>query len=113
MDIDTLRRDAEEPMIARPEDLPGVAADLADAFTDDVMLNWFFRTDAKKAEDLKNDEGVVMVQSRAAISAERRSRSRHAFWRLVPHSSMNGVRSLWRRVEGCIFDNIPFPGFLR
>ena len=50
MDIDTLRRDAETPMVAGPDELMAVAADLADAFTDDIMLNWFFRTDAKKAE---------------------------------------------------------------
>ena len=50
MDIDTLRRDAETPMIAGPDELMGVAADLADAFWDDVMMNWFFRTDARKPE---------------------------------------------------------------
>jgi len=50
MDIDTLRRDSETPMIAGPDNLAGVATDLADAFTDDIMFNWFFRTDAKKAE---------------------------------------------------------------
>jgi ribosomal protein S18 acetylase RimI-like enzyme len=50
MDIDTLRRDAEAPMIAGPDELRGVAADLADAFTDDVMFNWFMRTDARRDE---------------------------------------------------------------
>src|SRR5258708_15076894 len=50
MDIDTLRRDAEAPMIAGADTLAGVATDLADAFTNDIMLNWFFRTDARKAE---------------------------------------------------------------
>jgi len=41
MDIDTLRRDAEAPMIAGADNLAGVATDLADAFTNDIMLNWF------------------------------------------------------------------------
>jgi ribosomal protein S18 acetylase RimI-like enzyme len=50
MDIDTLRRDAEAPMIAGPDELAGVAADLADAFIDDIMFNWFFRADARRDE---------------------------------------------------------------
>lgn len=50
MDIDTMRRDAEAPVLAGPDDLPSVAADLADAFTDDVMFNWFFRADSRRDE---------------------------------------------------------------
>lgn len=48
MDIETMRRDAEAPVVAGPGELAAVAADLADAFTDDVMMDWFFRTDAKR-----------------------------------------------------------------
>ncbi len=50
MDIDAMRRGAEAPVIAGPGDLTAVAADLADAFTDDVMFDWFFRADAKRPE---------------------------------------------------------------
>ena len=50
MDIDAMRLGAEAPMIAGPGDLAGVAADLADAFTDDVMFDWFFRADGKRPE---------------------------------------------------------------
>jgi ribosomal protein S18 acetylase RimI-like enzyme len=50
MDIETMRRGAEAPMIAGAGDLDAVAADLADAFEGDVMMNWFFRTDPKRVE---------------------------------------------------------------
>jgi ribosomal protein S18 acetylase RimI-like enzyme len=50
MDIEELRRDAEAPVVAGADQLRDVASDLADAFTDDVMFNWFFRTDAQRDE---------------------------------------------------------------
>ena len=49
MDIETIRRAAESPSLAGPADLEGVAADLADAFTDDPAFDWFLRDDAKRA----------------------------------------------------------------
>ena len=48
MDIETLRRGAEAPAQATAADLPAVAADLADAFADDVMFDWFMRADDKR-----------------------------------------------------------------
>jgi ribosomal protein S18 acetylase RimI-like enzyme len=48
MDIDALRRGAEAPVRATASDLPGVAADLADAFADDVMFDWFMRADNRR-----------------------------------------------------------------
>jgi ribosomal protein S18 acetylase RimI-like enzyme len=48
MDIDSLRRGAETPVLATAADLPTVAADLADAFADDVMFDWFMRTDDRR-----------------------------------------------------------------
>lgn len=48
MDIEAMRRGAEAPVVAGVADLPAVAADLADAFTDDVMFDWFLRADAKR-----------------------------------------------------------------
>jgi ribosomal protein S18 acetylase RimI-like enzyme len=50
MDIEAIRRGAETPVVAGPGDLDAVAADLADAFTDDVMFNWFLRDDARRPE---------------------------------------------------------------
>ncbi|HEY5289963.1 MAG TPA: GNAT family N-acetyltransferase [Caulobacteraceae bacterium] len=50
MDVETMRRDAETPALAGPADLDSVAADLADAFTDDVAFDWFLRDDAHRAE---------------------------------------------------------------
>lgn len=50
MDIEEIRRQAETPSIAGAADLEAVAADLADAFTDDVAFDWFLRDDAKRAE---------------------------------------------------------------
>ena len=50
MDIEQLRRDAEAPVIADADDLRLVAGDLADAFTDDIMFNWFFRKDSRRDE---------------------------------------------------------------
>jgi ribosomal protein S18 acetylase RimI-like enzyme len=50
VDIQTLRRDAETPVLAISADLPDVAADLSDAFADDVMFDWFLRADARRDE---------------------------------------------------------------
>jgi ribosomal protein S18 acetylase RimI-like enzyme len=49
MDIDTIRREAEAPSLAGAADVEGVAADLADAFTDDPAFDWFLRADDKRA----------------------------------------------------------------
>ena len=48
MDIDQLRRDAEAPVVAGPGDIAAVAADLADAFRDDDMFDWFMRPDSRR-----------------------------------------------------------------
>ena len=50
MDIDALRRGAEAPVQASAADVPGVVDDLAAAFANDVMLDWFFRPDARRGE---------------------------------------------------------------
>jgi ribosomal protein S18 acetylase RimI-like enzyme len=48
MDVETLRREAEAPVVAGPGDVDAVAADLSDAFADDVMFDWFMRTDSRR-----------------------------------------------------------------
>lgn len=48
MDVETLRREAETPVLAGPGDVDAVAADLSDAFADDVMFDWFLRQDSRK-----------------------------------------------------------------
>jgi ribosomal protein S18 acetylase RimI-like enzyme len=48
MDIETMRREAEAPSLARAADLDSVTSDLADAFTDDPAFDWFLRNDAKR-----------------------------------------------------------------
>jgi ribosomal protein S18 acetylase RimI-like enzyme len=50
MDIDALRRGAEAPVEATAADVGGVAEDLAAAFADDVMFDWFFRADRRRDE---------------------------------------------------------------
>jgi ribosomal protein S18 acetylase RimI-like enzyme len=45
MDVEALRRGAEAPVLAARNDLGGVAADLSDAFAEDVMFDWFLRPD--------------------------------------------------------------------
>src|SRR5277367_3958553 len=48
MDIDALRRGAEAPVQSGEADLAAVAADLSDAFADDVMFDWFMRADDRR-----------------------------------------------------------------
>ncbi len=48
MDIDALRRSAENPVQATRADIAGVAADLDAAFSDDVMFDWFLRDDWRR-----------------------------------------------------------------
>ncbi|MGH6985362.1 MAG: GNAT family N-acetyltransferase [Caulobacteraceae bacterium] len=49
VDIENMRREAETPSLATERDLEGVAADLSAAFSDDVLLDWFLRTDGRRA----------------------------------------------------------------
>ncbi|MHB8528188.1 MAG: hypothetical protein ACYC8V_01590, partial [Caulobacteraceae bacterium] len=49
LDIETMRREAETPVQAGATDLDCVAADLSDAFSEDVMFDWFLRPDAGRA----------------------------------------------------------------
>ncbi len=48
MDIEQMRRDAERPVRALPADMSDVAADLAAAFADDPLFDWFSRADARR-----------------------------------------------------------------
>lgn len=48
MDIQALKRGAESPVQATRADLAGVAADLSDAFADDVLFDWFMRPDSRR-----------------------------------------------------------------
>ena len=48
MDIQALRLGAESPVQAARGDLDDVAADLSDAFADDVMFDWFLRADDRR-----------------------------------------------------------------
>jgi ribosomal protein S18 acetylase RimI-like enzyme len=50
MDIEIMRREAETPVQATAADLPGVIDDLAAAFSEDVLFDWFFRPDARRDE---------------------------------------------------------------
>ena len=48
MDIEQMRRDAEAPVKADAASAESVARDLAAAFVDDPLFDWFMRTDAKR-----------------------------------------------------------------
>jgi ribosomal protein S18 acetylase RimI-like enzyme len=48
VDIQALRLGAERPVQATWADLADVAADLSDAFADDVMFDWFLRPDTRR-----------------------------------------------------------------
>jgi len=62
MDIDALRRGAEAPAQATRADLAGVAADLSDAFSDDMMFDWFLRTDGRRDEARLRFFNLVITQ---------------------------------------------------
>jgi ribosomal protein S18 acetylase RimI-like enzyme len=76
MDIEALRRGAETPSQAARGDLPGVAADLSDAFADDVLFDWWMRPDG------------------------RREAARLAFFRLIVTHMAFGVGSIERPATG-------------
>jgi ribosomal protein S18 acetylase RimI-like enzyme len=48
MDIDTLRREAEAPVTATAAQIEQSARDLAAAFVDDPLFDWFMRADARR-----------------------------------------------------------------
>lgn len=59
-DLSRLRRAAEAPVRAGAADLSAVANDLALAFADDPMFDWFLRTDAARAPALRRFFDVVL-----------------------------------------------------
>ena len=59
-DLSALRRAAEAPVRAGSADLPQVADDLARAFSDDPMFDWFMRPDAKRGPALRRFFDVVL-----------------------------------------------------
>jgi len=72
MDIEALRRGAETPSLAGEADLAAVAADLSDAFADDVMFDWFLRTDGRRdAARLKFFDFIIRNMAFRAGSIER------------------------------------------
>jgi ribosomal protein S18 acetylase RimI-like enzyme len=48
MDADTVRREAEAPVVGLPADLDEIVQTLSDAFAVDPHLDWFVRADAKR-----------------------------------------------------------------
>jgi ribosomal protein S18 acetylase RimI-like enzyme len=48
MDIEALRREAQTPVTATRAQVEGAARDLAAAFVDDPLFNWFMRSDARR-----------------------------------------------------------------
>ena len=48
MDIEALRREAQAPVTATRAQIDGTALDLAAAFVDDPLFNWFMRRDARR-----------------------------------------------------------------
>ena len=48
MDLDAVRRGAEAPVLADARTASSAAADLAAAFVDYPIFNWFMRTDGKR-----------------------------------------------------------------
>lgn len=49
-DVESMRRQAETPVLAGAGDLAGVARDLADAFALDPIFDWFVRADGARAK---------------------------------------------------------------
>lgn len=67
-----LKRGAENPVQATLGDLPAVAAELSDAFADDVMFDWFLRTgDRRDAARLKVFEFILRHVAFGAGRVER------------------------------------------
>ena len=71
MDIDAMRRCAEAPATAAPRDLAGVATDLADAYSDDVMFDWFLGTDGRRSAALGRFFALIVAHGRARWRPDR------------------------------------------
>ena len=69
MDIEAMRRGAETPVEAGEADLPGVCGDLSAAFADDVMFDWFMRSDARR--DLARARFFRLLITRMAFGVGR------------------------------------------
>ena len=72
MDIDTLRKAAETPVTAGPDDLDEVAQTLSDAFAVDPHVTWFMRQDAgRDAARLAFFRQVIVREAAGAARIDR------------------------------------------
>jgi ribosomal protein S18 acetylase RimI-like enzyme len=62
MDPETLRRDAESPATAGRSDVAGAAGDLAAAFVDDPLFDWFMRSDAGRQAARERFFRVILTE---------------------------------------------------
>jgi len=62
MDVEALRRDAENPTTAARAEIGDAASDLAAAFVDDPLFDWFMRADARRQAARERFFRVVLTE---------------------------------------------------
>jgi ribosomal protein S18 acetylase RimI-like enzyme len=63
MDIEALRREAEAPETATAAQVEAAALDLAAAFVDDPLFNWFMRDDARRTAARERFFKVILKEA--------------------------------------------------
>ena len=62
-DLDAVRRAAETPVPATPTTVDDAAEDLAAAFVDDPIFNWFMRDDARRSDARRRFFRVILREA--------------------------------------------------
>ena len=83
MNLDAILRDAETPVAATSQTIDSTAADLAAAFVEDPLFDWFMRADAARtparSRFLKKNEQVHLAARRAKFGAAHQDADRQDY----------------------------------
>jgi len=97
-DSATLRKEAESPTLAAPGDIAGVVDDLSAAFADDVMFDWFLRSDARRDQGRRAFfDGLIRQVAVDVARIERPAGGGAAAVWLPPEAT--GPISLWKELR--------------
>lgn len=98
IDSERLRREAENPVLASAGDITSVVDDLAAAFADDVMFDWFLRTGPRRDAGRRAFfDGLIRQVAVGAARIERPAGGGGAAVWLPPEA--NGPVSLWQEMR--------------
>ena len=98
LDLEAIRRDAENPVAATPLTVDAAADDFAAAFHDDPLFTWFMRDDHKRDAARRRFFRVLMRESILRDGVIERPRSGGAAAAWIPSENL-GPQPLWLEIR--------------